>query len=387
VFRKRTELIVVFIMAAFVATAPVAAVAPTASRADSERTTAERAVAEWIDRFGEDGYRREYDDELRLIYLTALDDRSHRAMRNMLERQAEYLFNTLFDALPTYDVAIIIPHPDHSREFFDAENVGGMYSHSRRRLIARDIGFTLRHEFTHLWHFRHMEHLQQPHRLWVQEGIAALFEDYELRPDGSIRFIANERHNVVRKRVRSGAAMPWTTLFSLPGERFMARATALYPQTRSIFEFLADEGQLETWYRAYVKRFDDDPDGGSAIEAAFGEPLRDVERRWRRWVQRQPDVRLRTQRGDPSIGIRADPMGSNDGVVVTGLLPDSPARHAGIKTGDVILSVDSRITPTIEELRQAIIERGIGTTASVEVRRGRAYLTFDVTIESLDRRR
>jgi hypothetical protein len=249
-------------------------------------------------------------------------------MREALEKQAEYLMRTLFDAPATYDVAVIIPKPEHSRQFFEAENVGGMYSHGQRRLIARDIGFTLRHEFVHVLHFRHMEHLQQPHRLWVQEGIAALFEDYELGRDGSIRFIANERHNVIRNRVRTGGAMPWATLFELPGERFMARATALYPQARSIFEFLADQGKLDEWYRAYVAQFDDDPDGITALETTFDAPLRDIERQWRRWVQQQPQVHSRTRRGDPSIGVQTDPMASNDGVVVTGLLRGSSAQRA-----------------------------------------------------------
>jgi hypothetical protein len=345
-----------------------------------------QAIDEWRDRFGDEGYRLDHDPEHRLIYFTALDERSHRLTREMLGRQADYLLDNLFemDGPPAYDVAIIIPKPEHSRQFFDRDNVGGMYTHSQRRLIARDIGFSLRHEFVHALHFRHMEQLQQPHRLWVQEGIAALFEDYELQRDGTITFIANERHNVIRNRVRGGAAMPWATLFDLPGERFMARATALYPQARSIFEFLADEGKLKAWYAAYVRHFNTDPNGVAAFEYVFNEPLRDVERRWRRWVQQQPEVQSRTRRGDPSIGIQADPMASNDGVVVTGLLRDSPARRVGLRPRDVIVAIDGRITPTIEELRQAILERGVGRTARVEVRRGSEYLTFDVMIEELE---
>lgn len=348
----------------------------------ASRATAHEAIAEWTDRFGEEGYRRDRDEELGLIYLTALDDRSHRLMREMLETQAAYLIDTLFDAPPAYEVAIIIPKPEHARVFFDAGNIGGMYSHGRHRLIARNIGFTLRHEFVHVLHFRHMEAKQQPHRLWVQEGIAALFEDYELDDRGDIQFIANERHNVIRNRVRAGGAMPWRTLFELPGERFMSRATALYPQARSIFEFLADEGKLAAWYRAYVEHFDDDPDGSTAFEQVFNQPVREIERRWRRWVQRQPEVQNRTRRGDPSIGIQTDPLASNDGVVVTSMLRDSPARRAGLRPRDVIVAVDDRITPTLEELRQAVMERGIGGTARIKVRRGSEYLTFDITIES-----
>jgi hypothetical protein len=362
----------------------VALTVSAAATADSTGSAAEQAIDEWRERFGDSGYRLERDRENRLIYFTALDERSHRVMREMLETQAAYLSRTLFDVTPTYDVAIIIPKPEHSRQYFERDNVGGMYSHSRRRLIARDIGFTLRHEFVHLLHFRHMEQLQQPHRLWVQEGIAALFEDYELEPSGAIRFIANERHNVIHGRVRGGADMPWSSLFELPGDRFMARATTLYPQARSIFEFVADQGKLADWYRAYVEHFEVDESGVKAFEQAFGKPLRTIERDWRRWVQQQPTVQSHLRRGDPSLGVETDPLASNDGVLVRRLLPDSPARRAGILPGDVIVAIDGRITPTIEELRQRVLERGVGQTARVEVRRRGVYQTYNVTLAALE---
>ncbi|NIM60902.1 MAG: hypothetical protein GTO30_04390, partial [Acidobacteria bacterium] len=52
---------------------------------------------------------------------------------------------------------------------------GGIYEHERRRLIARDIGASLRHELTHAYHYADMDRLGQRHPLWVQEGIATLY--------------------------------------------------------------------------------------------------------------------------------------------------------------------------------------------------------------------
>ena len=48
--------------------------------------------------------------------------------------------------------------------------------------------------------------------------------------------------------------------------------------------FIAAEGHLESWYRSYVEGFDTDPTGVKAIELAFGQPIKDVEAAWRRWL-------------------------------------------------------------------------------------------------------
>src|SRR5690606_3106481 len=46
--------------------------------------------------------------------------------------------------------------------------VGGRYDHDTKRLIARDLGSTLRHEFLHVLHWRSMMHLGQRHPIWIQ---------------------------------------------------------------------------------------------------------------------------------------------------------------------------------------------------------------------------
>ena len=78
--------------------------------------------------------------------------------------------------------------------------------------------------------------------------------------------------------------MSWDELFHLSADNFMARAGHLYPQARSIFEFLADRGKLSCWYRALIETCGEDPTGGKAFEVCFEESLATVERQWQQWV-------------------------------------------------------------------------------------------------------
>ena len=56
-------------------------------------------------------------------------------------------------------------------------------------------------------HYGHMARLGQRHPLWVQEGLATLYEDYDLDTAGTVRFLPNRRHNIARRRARSGRTM------------------------------------------------------------------------------------------------------------------------------------------------------------------------------------
>ncbi|HRQ75977.1 MAG TPA: hypothetical protein PK098_08670 [Phycisphaerales bacterium] len=256
-------------------------------RARHERDMqARRSRDAWKEKFGETRYRYEEDAERRLLYATSLAPRQHREARDMLNTLADHLAATLFDAPPAYDVFIAIATRADARDMFERETVGGRYEHSPRRLVTRDAGSSLRHEFVHVMHFGHMERLGQQHRLWVQEGLGALYEDYRLIPDG-IAFLPNERTNIMRNRLRANRVMPWAELFDLPAQRFMAQSGALYPQVRSIFTFIAAEGKLTAWYKAYVEHFDADPSGRTAFETVFGQSLGEIEQRWREWAQRQ----------------------------------------------------------------------------------------------------
>jgi len=348
------------------------------------RELAQRSLDQWVEQFGDDGYIVEHDAQRRVIYATALGATAHREMREMLDRQADHLAQTLFEGTPDYDVFIAIPNPRHARQLFQQHNVGGSYEHRHRRLISRDVGGSLRHEFFHVMHYGHMERLGQPHRLWVQEGLASLYEDYELLPDGSVRFLPNERDEITRNRARVNRLIPWRNVFELPTDRFMARATVLYPQTRSMFQFVAHEGKLEAWYHAYVEHFDDDPTGEVAFEVAFDQPIRTIEDRWRQWVSQQPELPSSTiEPGQASLGIGTRPEGTNDGILITQILPGSSASSGELQVGDVLIAVDGQPTTSLNDLRRAMNSRRIGDEVLIRVRRGSEYATLPVKLKAL----
>jgi tetratricopeptide (TPR) repeat protein len=353
----------------------------------SDRVTALNglsAVDRWKAEHPSPAYRYTKDEKRHLTYATALDADADQRMREMLERETDQLLATIFDKPPTYTVLIAIPTPEDADKFFHGQDeVGGMYDHTLKQLTARNIGGSLRHEFFHVMHFGDMERRNQQHPLWMQEGLASLYEDYELSADGSIKFLPNDRQIIVKRRAKSGILIKWKELFGLSSKQFMNRAQELYPQVRSIFEFVADQGKLTEWYRTYVRGFDDDETGVKTFEAVFNKPLSEVEKQWRQWIASQPEVDVTIGYGDASMGIRAGDGSSNDGVKVADVIPKSAAGKAGLKRGDVIVSIDGQLTPSGPELRQIVAAHKVGDIISVRVRRDGQYLTFSLTLQAL----
>ena len=330
--------------------------------------------------FGE-SYTYDTDESRRLHFAIALDDVSYREMRTMLERQADQMIRSLFEAPPEYFTLVVIPTHEHAQQIFAEPNFGGIYQHAQRRLVARDIGTMLRHEFVHLMHYGHMERLNQQHPMWIQEGIASLYELYEFNDNGDIVFLPNERHNLARRLAVSG--MTIQQLIELPNTRFMARAEANYAHVRSIFEFLADQDKLETWYRTYVELYDEDRTGRLAFEQVFEGTMRDVERTWRAWVRERPIVEMRMRDGRGSLGIDVDEHGANDGVMISRVTRGSGAFRAGLQVGDVIVGINDRTIRSYRELLGVIADMDPGDVVRIRFRRGQRYETVPVILSPL----
>lgn len=251
-----------------------------------------RRLERWRERFGESRYRFETDSRTRIHYVTALDDDRRLRMRRTLEQLDRRLGATLF--LPPdpgsarHHVLVAVLAPADAAGFFDDPHARGVYRHAERELIATGAGRTLRHEFVHALHHGHMDAVGQEHPVWIQEGLACLYESFEIQDDDSIVVLPNERRNIAKRLDRTGRLLALRELFASPPQRFSSHPGPLYAQARSIFEFLADEGLLEAWYETYVRRFDDDPLGATALEIVFGQPLDVVEERWRAWLDSAP---------------------------------------------------------------------------------------------------
>jgi S1-C subfamily serine protease len=74
-----------------------------------------------------------------------------------------------------------------------------------------------------------------------------------------------------------------------------------------------------------------------------------------------------------------------DGVVVVSLWGDSPAAQAGMKQGDVILTVDGDAVSGPEELRHAIFSHEIGETINFGVQRGSEPIELPVVAGQVPR--
>ena len=345
---------------------------PRAPSGGGRRGSAPDPVAQWKrdhpEAFGEKaGYRYERDDESSITYATFLDESSHRRMRQVLDELEKHLIASYFGKAPTDALLVAIVRPEDAKKYLERPEVRGMYLHSARRLVSRDAGQSLQHEFVHLMHFAHMERTGQRHPIWVQEGLASLYEDYTLRADGSIEFHPNIRFNFARKQVTSRTARSWRELFELSNEQFMEDAERHYPQVRAIFEFFAREGKLEEFYRELGRTIDEDPDASSAVEKAFGQPLAKVEERWRKWMVERGSVDDRIERDDASFGIVIEDSG--DGVRIREFRYKSAARAAGLRVGDVIFEVDGLPVRNRDEMLMAVTRLVVGRQVVVRYKR------------------
>jgi hypothetical protein len=135
-----------------------------------------------------------------------------------------------------------------------------------------------------------MDAVGQEHAAWIQEGLATLYEDYRRDRGGGVRFTPNDRQPLTRTLAATDRLIPWRTLTAMDAGTLRAESRRAYPQLRSIFRYVAEQGRLEAWYEAYVDGFDEDPTGVAALEAALGRPIDDLERRWQRWLAAQPTI-------------------------------------------------------------------------------------------------
>ena len=124
-----------------------------------DRGTADKQFDAWRRRYGDD-YHYETDEAHRLHFATGLDARAHADMKQIIARQATHLSTRLFKSPPLDWCLVVVPSANHVREVFqrmldvsDPARTPGVYLHGKRLLVTRDIGESLRHEFTHRMHW------------------------------------------------------------------------------------------------------------------------------------------------------------------------------------------------------------------------------------------
>ncbi len=83
----------------------------------------------------------------------------------------------------------------------------------------------------------------------------------------------------------------------------------------------------------------------------------------------------------PSVAARLGLSHPARGVVVTQVTEDSPGERAGLRTGDVIVSMDAERVVRAHKLRWQVAARGVGHTVVLQVRRGQRPLRMRVRLQ------
>ena len=100
----------------------------------------------------------------------------------------------------------------------------------------------------------------------------------------------------------------------------------------------------------------------NTVEPIVGELLQDGQSAW---------LGVTIQTVNPQIAKRYD-LATTSGVLVTGVMRGSPADDAGLQPYDVIENFAGKNVSSVEALKQAVTDAGVGTKVEVRVRRGRA---------------
>ncbi|MEM9804087.1 MAG: HhoA/HhoB/HtrA family serine endopeptidase [Cyanobacteria bacterium P01_D01_bin.56] len=99
-------------------------------------------------------------------------------------------------------------------------------------------------------------------------------------------------------------------------------------------------------------------------------------------------IQMRTLTADLRRQINQDPrsnlrLDGDRGVVILGLVRNSPAVQAGLRVGDVIISMDGRSITDAEQVQQIVQDVGVGQSLELEIERSGRQLTLEVETKAL----
>jgi hypothetical protein len=333
------------------------------------------------------GHRIERDEAQRINFVFAQREQAMRTAREDLEAVASWAETHLLPELaedpsrPDPWVTVLLPSAEDFMRLVRVRNVGGFYDHDQKRLVAQDLGPTLRHEFLHVLHWRLMTRTGQRHPEWIMEGLGALVEDIDLTVEGGLTPTPSWRTNIAKRQLDQNRLRSWESLFSLERSAFIGgRASAEYAHARAIMLFLWDRALLGAWMAAYVETYRQDRTGAMALERVFAAQLKEVEQDFRDWLGALPEVPEREEPGGASMGVTLT-QGRGDGPRLDAFVPGGAARRAGLRLNDVLVRLDGLRVWTREDAWRILAGLRPGDEVEAELRRGardvRVVLTLD----------
>ena len=148
----------------------------------------------------------------------------------------------------------------------------------------------------------------------------------------------------------------------------MSRPNLTYPQSGALMFYLRERGVLRKFYDDYKTTFEADPTGAKALEQATGQSLADLEAAWKQWlIDRLAD--------DPRRGyspfLDASVTPTDGGLSVGAIRQEGVGVMAGLKSGDVIVSINGRPVRDYAGIRTAVGPYSPGKAVALKVRRER----------------
>jgi len=325
-------------------------------------------------------YRKFVDEKNNFVYLHTRGDDEFAIIRRGLEEYAEYQWRHLFQNRPQSPLYIVLLSTGDTPKFLRGQ-VGGFFNSGMNALFCGDRPAhrllktsVVIHEFTHALHFADMAARRQRHPIWLIEGLATLFESSERSPE---RVVARHSHRlaVVQSYLRRGRTLPWNRIMKLSHPQFMAAARLTYAQSRYMLFYMYERGLLKKFYDEYTRGegYGNDKSAAGAYEVVFGKPLVEVERDWKSWLKTRKVPPL------PFLGVstRATAKGQ---VCVERLVPGAPAALAGIRAGDILVSIAGRQVKNPADVISVVGAQKVGDQIDIEVLRGGKRLDFNVRL-------
>lgn len=334
------------------------------------------------------------DEDLRLEMLSGHDKTATDQAHDELLMIADWAQRELFSELAGFDLKaspwVFIVLPDRAGFLSWAvttfgpgvqgtiSSVGGAYEHQNRRLVAQDLGATLRHEFIHVLHWRDMNRRGQAHAAWIQEGLASLIEDYDMRGNKPVP-VPSWRTNIVKRQLEVNRLPSIEKLTQIEMNAFTAnRPLAQYAQARTLMLWLLETSTLDAFYDHYCANYADDRSGYHSLLAITGFDATELEKSYRQWVRDLPSVPETGSDLTATLGIEIE-NGSGDGVVVKAL-PGNARTRTGLRLGSVITHINDRPTRDLFELIRVLGDYGPGQTVTLHHRRGKIHTTSDAVL-------
>lgn len=329
------------------------------------------------------------DEDLKIAYISTFDANSVNLSKTELAAIARWATANIFPNLTKPSelaldpwVLLILPNRQNFNlwvaETYGSPDrgsiaiIGGEYNHEQKRLVAQDLGSTLRHEFMHTLHWRDMTRRGQTYPLWLQEGMCCLAEDYNLTgtlETGTITPAHSWRTNAVIRLERNKKALTIRQLSSMSDTDFSSnRPLATYAQARTFFMYLNSKNKLKGWYQAYCENYGKDSTAFTALRLALQLSEEEAEKDYKNYIRSLNEINENVPVGGASMGVEVS-AGNGEGPVIS-----MAYGHPILKSGDILLTFNRRPVRDIPELVRLLSLSQPGDETEFTLRRGKKII-------------